>query len=490
MISLKHLDRYVPLSLAGALALFLLLWRMDFPKPFFDDLFYVGAGINLASGGDLSNPMLVRQGFASHYFFVYPPLHSYALAGWLKAFGVSAAALTGFQMLAYVVTAAATIGILRQLRGPVWLEWLAPLGVCTALTPLGLRPEPMATALIMAGLVALNRDRAPLAAVCLGFFLTVLGGSAAPRVAPFAIAFSLLQLVRLGKGSDGNQSRRLVTVAIAAVAFVAVLIIFLAQIHFRVGEFWQTFHSHAHERVVGNRLVLAMRFLFGYPDATQLPLLFLLGVFAFLLYPRPWGPPVQIAMAILGGFLLAIYLGLLGHGTVWFGVFAFLVLVIPILEKLPPDRLRFFRMAVAGSLVLANGAIPAQLYGQLRGKIDADPGPARDRAFAMRPAPGHYILVDNPVARYLFDYRLPANFIDLHFGGPDAVDYTAAGIREGDVVLGTDETIGAFRQYGFLRKRTRQWRPLGLPGLSFDAHPRRIYILTASDLEPGEDVEM
>jgi len=398
--------------------------------------------------------------------------------------------LTGFQMLAYVVTAAATIGILRQLRGPVWLEWLAPLGVCTALTPLGLRPEPMATALIMAGFAILHRDRVALAVVGLGFFLMFLGSSAAPRVAPFGVALSLLQLARHEKGSDGNQSRRLVAVALAAVAFVAVLIIFLAQIHFRVGEFWHTFHVHARERVAGNRLVLGLRFLFGYPETFQWPLLFLLGVFLFFVYPRPWSEPVMVAMALPGGFLLAICLRLLGHGTVWFGVFAFLVLVIEVLEKVPKDRRKVFNAAVAGCLVLANAAVAGQVYGTLRGKIEADQGPARDRAFATRPAPGHYVLVDNSVARYLFDYRLPANSVDFHFGGLDAADYAATGIQKGDIVLGSAETIGAFRLYGFLRKRTRQWRPLGLPGLSFDAHPRRVYILTADDLEPGEDVEM
>jgi hypothetical protein len=487
MIFLTRLDRYVPLSLAGGLALFLLLWRMDFPKPFFDDLFYVGAGINLANGGDLSNPYLVRQGFASHYFFVYPPLHSYALAGWLKAFGVSAAALTGFQMLAYVVIAAATISILRQIGGPIWLEWLVPLGVCTSLVPLGLRPEPMATALIMVGFAVLYRERMSVAAIWFGFFLMFLGASAAPRVAPFGFALSLFAMVSLWKSS---AARRSVTVALAVAALVAALLILLAQIHFRLGEFWHTFHSHAHERVTGNRLVLALRFIFGYPDTAQLPLLFLLGVFAFFVYPSPWSNPVLIAIALLGGFLLAGFLGLLGHGTVWFGVLAFLVLVVPVLEKVPPDRLKFFTMAVAGCLMLANVAIPVQIYGGLLGKIDADQGPAQDRALTMRPAPGHYILVDSPVARYLFDYRLPANFIDLHFGGPDAVDYTATGISEGDIVLGTAETIGTYRMYGFVRRRIRQWRPLGLPGLSFDAHPRRVYILTTSDLEPGEGVEM
>src|SRR5271169_406830 len=91
----------VPASVMGTLIFFLLLWFWDFPKPMCDDLFYSGAGLNLAQGGDLSNPLLARQEFPGHLFLIYPPVHSYVLAGWLKIFGISAASMTGFQMLVY-----------------------------------------------------------------------------------------------------------------------------------------------------------------------------------------------------------------------------------------------------------------------------------------------------------------------------------------------------------------------------------------------------
>src|SRR5579872_1101170 len=73
-----------PWSTIGALIFLCLLWILDFPNPMCDDLFYSGAGLNLASGGDLSNPLLARQHLPGHLFLVYPPVHSYVLAGWLK----------------------------------------------------------------------------------------------------------------------------------------------------------------------------------------------------------------------------------------------------------------------------------------------------------------------------------------------------------------------------------------------------------------------
>jgi len=58
-----------PLSIAGALVFFCGLWLLDFPKPMVDDLFYTGAALNLAGGGDFSNPMLVRQEVPQPFLF-------------------------------------------------------------------------------------------------------------------------------------------------------------------------------------------------------------------------------------------------------------------------------------------------------------------------------------------------------------------------------------------------------------------------------------
>src|ERR1700733_9912956 len=120
------------LPLAASILFFAALWSLDFPKPFIDDLFYCGAGLNLAAGGDFSNPLLARQNFPNHFFFVYPPVHSYAIAGWMKIFGIGARSLTAFQNLMYLTTALATLAILRRHKAPVWLEFLIPLGVAAA----------------------------------------------------------------------------------------------------------------------------------------------------------------------------------------------------------------------------------------------------------------------------------------------------------------------------------------------------------------------
>ena len=146
-----------PASFVAALVFFALLWALDFPKPMIDDLFYNGAALNLAGGGDFSNPLLDRQHFPGHFFFVYPPLHSYAVYGWLKIFGISAGSLLAFQAAMYFVITAATIVILRHHGAPRFLEWLVPPGITAALLYVGLRPEPFSAALMMAGYALFER---------------------------------------------------------------------------------------------------------------------------------------------------------------------------------------------------------------------------------------------------------------------------------------------------------------------------------------------
>src|SRR5208283_4171360 len=171
-------------SVFFSLVFFGFLWLLDFPKPFIDDLFYCGAALNMAGGGDLSNPLLAW--YPGQLFFYAPPVHSYVLAGWLKFFGISAAALTGFQVTMYFSMAAAVIAILRKNESPGWLEWLVPLVVTAAFLSSGLRPEPLAAALTMAGFAMIECGARKTPLVFFALLLMFLGGATAPRMTLFS----------------------------------------------------------------------------------------------------------------------------------------------------------------------------------------------------------------------------------------------------------------------------------------------------------------
>jgi len=97
---MARFKRFFPAPFLAAGLLFGGLFALGFPKPFCDDLYFIGAGLNLANGGDFSNPFLERSQFPEpHHYFGHPPMLSYAVAGWLKLFGISARSLMSFQML-------------------------------------------------------------------------------------------------------------------------------------------------------------------------------------------------------------------------------------------------------------------------------------------------------------------------------------------------------------------------------------------------------
>ena len=268
----------IPLSLAGTLVFFIFLWTLDFPKPMNDDMFYCGAGLNLAQGGDLANPLLARQEFPGHSFFIYPPVHSFVLAGWLKIFGISAASMTGFQLLLYAACAAATIIFLRRHGAPVWLEWVVPLGVGAAFLGFGLRPESLAAALTMTGFVLLEcRGKAAWARFA-GFFLLSLGMAAAPRTAPFGAALLLLAgYNHLWRGPGEAGGKNYLRWLLGATGALAAFLAFLAMIHFQVVEFWRTFHFYA-QLVGGSKLQLLAMFFTRYLGITQWPVVGVLAI--------------------------------------------------------------------------------------------------------------------------------------------------------------------------------------------------------------------
>src|SRR5271167_16552 len=81
----------------------------NYPKPFIDDMSYIGAAINLAQHNVYTNPyteMLTKVGAGPGQLFVdYMPAHNYFLAGWLRVFGINAVSFHSlFVLLAFLAT--------------------------------------------------------------------------------------------------------------------------------------------------------------------------------------------------------------------------------------------------------------------------------------------------------------------------------------------------------------------------------------------------
>jgi len=124
-------------ALFGSAAIWIALAAGGYPFPFIDDPPYIGAGLNLAAGGGLVNPLM--ETLHLHYY-EYTPLHSYLIAGWLKAFGISAASMVALFTLCATIATYCTIRVFQKLNRE-FLGWMAALSLVTYLTSVGMRPD-------------------------------------------------------------------------------------------------------------------------------------------------------------------------------------------------------------------------------------------------------------------------------------------------------------------------------------------------------------
>ncbi|MDB6067198.1 MAG: hypothetical protein JWR26_3406 [Pedosphaera sp.] len=489
MISTTKRPSLIPLSLVGAFAFFAILWVLDFPKPWIDDLFYCGAALNLAGGGDFSNPLLARQEFPSHFYFVHPPFYTYALSGWFKIFGISAASATGFQIVLYLVIAAATIAILRRHKAPGWLEWVVPLGVSAALLPEGLRYEALSVALTMAGFALIECGFTGGVSVFAAFLLMFLGGATAPRMTVFSAVFVLLaayRLWRLRQGSAAAGWRRWSFCIPVAAALVVVCAAFLWLIDFRVGEFWTTFHYHmkgATARSGGGKLKLIVFYLHQYKH-NQWPLLLLpAGLLAFALR-KPKDELATIGLVIAAAFPVVTLIGGLGRGALWYIVLMAFVLTASLVRRMP----RFGAAAISAALCIVLLASSKddlfEAVGLAIGKIKTDQGEQRAAALALNPTSGKTIVVDSVAARYLYDYRLPPGSINFEFASrfPDWLVIDSP-LRNGDIYMVGHNGAEILRKETLLEgsRPITRWMLFGSQRWSADEYPCHVYMISAQE---------
>ena len=462
--------------LLWGMAFFCVLWRLDFPKPFFDDLFFIGAALNLAGGGTLSNPLIARQQFPTSLYFLHPPVHSFTLAAWLKVFGISASSLTGFQFLMYLLTMGATIAILRRHGAPALLEWLVPLGVSTAFLPVGFRHEPLSAALSMIGFAVVECGCVGALPVFVGFLLMFLGGSAAERLSVFTVALVILAAYRLWRG--GMPVARLCT--LAGAALLAACLVSLVLIDFRLGEFWRAFRFNATPVVGASRLTLIRRFLLDILGVTQLPVLLLcVGLLPFGLRSRDTELN-RVGLFVFCGFPVLAVIGGLGHGALWYAIFVLFVVTAALLKGLSRPLRVVVQALLVAVLLIANSRNLVQGFGIITGQIDTEQGSRRSDALALRSTTEHPVLIDVSVARYVFDYRIPKGFLDWDAAAPYPLTMAVqTNLRAGDIYLVGPSSVDLMNNYTYLNQPVPRWSPLKLNRWAFHRNPRRIFIIPA-----------
>jgi len=382
----------------------ILLWIGGFPKPHIDDLFFSGAGVELARSGQLVNPWIApwMMSLGTDRFYAQPPVLPYAIAGWVTVFGVSASSLTAFHLVAQAVVCGITFCVARR-RGvsrPIALA--ASAVILIFLVEQGMRPEALALALIAASQITF--------ATSSGLRMSVSALLAAAATLTHPLFLSLAVPLHAWRGLEALRTNRLqaftgATAIGLGVAFVA----FVAAIRGEVVEFVQVMRLHSS--------VIA-------PPWSQAPANFwgefTLGKQAYLLGPA-WllilvGATCTLRIASPGGatlrslwvcWLAATLIGIFFHPTrmVHYATHFGLVLAIVSFGCSPWRGL--FTTAALTVVAIQHAAIFAvPLFGDIR-----SPNVAWIKAAIAR-HPGRTLCIDDVAARYIYDFKLPPGSVD------------------------------------------------------------------------------
>jgi len=210
--------------------------------------------------------------------------------------------------------------------------------------------------------------------------------------------------------------------------------------------------------------------------------LFALATFAFFAWHQPKGDSVRAAIFIACAAPIALVMGVIGFGTIWFPILMIFLLATPVLNHAARPWSLYFGGLMVALFLATNAGNIIQTYGIMLGRITRDAGETSQAARTLRSTAEHPLLVDPATARYTFDYRMPPGSLDLTFAAhfPEAYIQTVPP-RDGDIMVVGPETIRFIKRYVILNQPVRQWLPWGIKDAAFDAFPRHAYILSAAD---------
>ncbi len=427
MMPHQPLGRGQALLLTGfALGLFwLLLAAHGFPPPSEDDLYFIGAALNLAQGGEFVNPLLGRWAEQTvERFFVQPPFHSYVLAGWLLLTGISTQSLLAFQALCHLSISLFTALILRAYRYPLWANGAIALPLAFWLAARGLRPEALAMAFLAAGLWFLTRDRPW--RYGLGFALLGASLLSLPVNLVFSTALGGMLVVSQAWQRQRQQGLTLgyglprLAALLGAIALDFLLLLLCLQ--FRLGQFLADFTWHAAlRRAPLGRFWEAVGFLLdiGYNQALLGSLGALYGLLLGLLVWRWSAAPLTLKVPSLT-LAIATPLSLFAYAntlTYQLNFFCWLGVVL-LLAQLPLGSRARLGLVTLGALVLLINQSP-NVVALLAQERTVDPAQVAMMHQYIQQHPEKTYLIDSTTARLAFDYRLPPRVLDWGFSTGD-----------------------------------------------------------------------
>lgn len=391
--------------------IWLALWLAGLPRPNVDDSFFAGIAVRLAQHGEIANPWCAGWlGFlpdvSTKQFLVQPPLYPFALATWLRVWGISAASMTAWICTLGFAFLVCLWRLLRALDVQRSVAILAPLVAGGWILHRGLRPEAFALLCLAAGQGVLLRRRT-FAGALLGGTLNGLAVITHPFWIVFAASGTLLQLW------DARQQRtvfRALLLGLSAGAFAS-LAILLAIVGRNFSQLIHDVWVHAHfVSATANPFVRFIdQFRVGY-DGYVHEIVLALSTWGWLSAPERDTRRARMGLFFVfacGALGLALYPGPCA---------IYLVLIIAMVPLVfTPTALTSGQRAIRVlPAVLFVGWFALQHTVQLLADRTGDESALRPRVLAyLEETRPEQILFDATTLRTVFDYRPPLGAIDL-----------------------------------------------------------------------------
>lgn len=421
------------------------LFLFGYPLPNQDDLFFIGAAINLAKGGEFTNPLLEawQAVFSSGKFFYQPPFHSFTLAAWLKVAGISTTSLLFFQYLCYNIFSLFFALILRFYTFPratallttvlfaVWHSSPNPY------QSTGFRQDALGMAYLALGLWLITTDNS--LRYFLGFSFLGIAIFTSPITSAYAISFGIAIIIvnylqEVTKKNTNNKNYityKYIALRLSALiaAICLVLTLFLLCINFEFNTFKAEFIQHASYRRASTLLAIPIFIesivrYYGYILILPTYILFIVvNVGTLLKRDRTNHWKLKI---LLIGLNVGIILNILFYSSaIWFSFFFCWVAIVSIITIMFKEKakIRIYASLVGIIIFLSSQTlnilslvereyVPKSKYQEIKEAVLAQP----NRKYA----------IDEMAARFVFNYNLPANSTAWNFLAPPSDNRTTS----------------------------------------------------------------
>ena len=286
------------------------------------------------------------------------------------------------------------------------------------------------------------------------------------------------------RNAPANKSSRLRFCALAGLGLAGAGMVFLALIQFQLREFLEAFRMHS-RRLEHGTLDLLYRYLHDL-EPGWVAILWLAFLVLCASIRRPMDNLSRLCYCVAGVFALMGLNGALGHGSSWYVIFVLLLLAGRLVRRFPDMLGKMLPWTIAVLLLVADSTALIGALGQLTGKIEQKPPENLESIRQSRSTEEQPLLLDASVARYAFDYRLPAGCIDFEFAAPfPGFTATDAKPRDGDLYLLSPGAVEGINAREGRYYPIDWWNAFGLLKCRQFKYPHQIYFISARNFLQG-----